>query len=156
MKKFFCFFILGAVLFSCDGKRPDSGILEFDLTVLSVQKNASVEVSGGEGTVLSGKTDESGSVSFGAVRSIGELKVKVCGGTVALVSSDVDVAWNGCSEGTVKAVNEKNIVAVVDFLSTFIEKYRSETSCSEWFEYLDIAGDAFPELQRSLTDATKR
>lgn len=156
MKKFLCFFILGAVLFSCDGKRPDSGILEFDLTVLSVQKNASVEVSGGEGTVLSGKTDESGSVSFGAVRSIGELKVKVCGGTVALVSSDVDVAWNGCTEGTVKAVNEKNIVAVVDFLSTFIEKYRSETSCSEWFEYLDIAGDAFPELQSSLTDATKR
>ena len=54
------------------------------------------------------------------------------------------------------AAEEKNIVVTVDFFSSFIEKYRSLTSKSEWSAYLDISGDVFPELQSSLTDATKR
>ena len=160
MKKIFCFFVFCLLIFSfvvsCDGKRPENGVLEFNLTVRALQKNASVEVSGGETSVLSGKTDETGEIRFESVRNIGELKVKVCGGTVDLVSSEEAVAWNGCSERSVKAADEKNIVAVVDFLSSFIEKYNSETSESEWFEYLDISGDVFPECQNSLTDASKR
>lgn len=159
MKKIFYFFFCSALFLcavSCDGKRPDNGILEFDLTVRSVQKNASVEVLDGKNAILSGKTDETGAAVFGSVRNIGDLKVKVCGGAVDLVSSEEAVAWNGCSEGSVVAADEKSIVVVVDFLSSFIEKYRSDTSQSEWFEYLDITGDVFPELQNSLTDAAKR
>ena len=152
---FFCLALLSTVV-SCDGKRPDNGILEFDVAVRTVQKNAQVKVFDGETEVLSGETDENGEIRFESVRNIGDLKVKVCGGTVALVSSDEPVAWNGCNESSVKAAEEKNIVVVVDFFSSFIEKYRSVTSKSEWFDYLDISGDVFPELQSSLTDATKR
>lgn len=159
MKKIFYFFFcitLFSLAVSCDGKRPDNGILEFDLTVKSIQKNASVKVFDGETEILSGETDDSGAAGFESVRNIGELRVKVCGGAVDLVSSSEAVAWNGCSEGSVVAADEKNIVVIVDFLSSFIEKYRSETSQTEWFDYLDISGDVFPELQNSLTDAAKR
>ena len=159
MKRIFYFFFslaLFSLAVSCDGKRPDNGIFEFDLTVQGVQKNASVEILDGENLILSGKTDEKGEIRFESVRNIGDLKVKVCGGAVDLVSSKEAVAWNGCSESTVKAVEEKNIIVIVDFLSSFIGKYRSETSQREWFEYLDISGDVFPELQNSLTDAAKR
>lgn len=159
MKKILYFFFclaLFPLIVSCDGKRPDNGILEFDLTVKSVQNNASVEVLEGENVILSGKTDENGAIRFESVRNIGDLKVRVCGGTVVLVSSNEAVAWNGCSESGVRAADEKNITVVVDFLSSFIGKYRSETSQKEWFEYLDITGDVFPELQNSLTDAVKR
>ena len=159
MKKIFYFFftlILFSIAVSCDGKRPDNGILEFDLTIRSIQKNASVEVFGGETSILSGKTDETGVVHFESVRNIGDLKIKVCGGTVDLVSSKEAVAWNGCGESSVKAVEEKNIVVVIDFFSSFIEKYKSDAAQAEWFDYLDITGDVFPELQSSLTDATKR
>ena len=159
MKKIFCFFLCSALFFlavSCDGKRPDNGILEFDLMVRSLQKNASVEVLSEDRAILSGKTDENGMARFGSVRNIGGLKIKVCGGTVDLVSSKESVAWNGCMEKSVRAAEEVEVTAVVDFLSTFIGKYRAETSQTEWFEYLDISGDVFPELQSSLTDATKR
>ena len=159
MKKIFYFFFCFALFLfavSCDGKRPDNGVLEFDLTIKAVQKNASVEVLDGKTVILSGKTDEKGEIRFESVRNIGDLKVKVCGGAVDLVSSSEAVAWNGCCEKNIKASDEKNIVVVVDFLSSFIEKYRSETSQTEWFEYLGIIGDVFPELQNSLTDAAKR
>jgi hypothetical protein len=145
-----------SLLVSCDGKRPENGILEFTLSVKSVQKNASVEVLSGETVVLSGKTDETGEIRFESVRNIGGLKLKVCGGTVDLVSSDEVVAWNGCMEKSLIIAEEKEVSAVVDFLSAFIEKYRSEAAQSEWLTYLDISGDVFPELQSSLTDATKR
>ena len=157
MKKILCFFIvLLSLIVSCDGKRPENGILEFDLAVKSIQKNASVEVFSGETVILSGKTDDAGEIRFESVRNIGGLKIKVCGGTVFLVSSDEAVAWNGCMEKSLRIAEEKEVTAVVDFLSTFIGKYRAETSQTEWFEYLDISGDVFPELQSSLTDATKR
>ena len=159
MKKIFCFFLCSALFFlavSCDGKRPDNGILEFDLMVRSLQKNASVEVLSEERAVLSGHTDENGIARFESVRNIGGLKIKVCGGTVDLVSSKEAVAWNGCMEKSVRAAEEAEVTAVVDFLSTFIERYRSDVSQKEWFDYLDISGDVFPELQTSLTDATKR
>ena len=159
MKKIFCFFFSSALFFlavSCDGKRPDNGILEFDLMVRSLQKNASVEVLSEERAVLSGHTDENGSARFESVRNIGALKIKVCGGTIDLVSSKEAVAWNGCMEKSVRAAEEAEVNAVVDFLSSFIEKYRSDASQAEWFDYLDISGDVFPELQNSLTDAAKR
>lgn len=157
MKKIRCFFIvLLLLLVSCDGKRPENGILEFDLAVKSIQKNASVEVLSGETAILSGKTDERGEICFESVRNIGGLKIKVCGGTVDLVSSDEAVAWNGCLEKSLRIAEEKEVMAVVDFLSAFIEKYRSDEAQTEWFTYLDISGDVFPELQTSLTDATKR
>ena len=159
MKKIFYFFFSLALFLSavsCDGKRPDNGILEFNLTVKSIQKNAQVKVFEGETEILSGETDDSGAAGFESVRNIGELRVKVCGGAVDLVSSGEAVAWNGCSESSVVATDEKNIIVIVDFLSSFIEKYRSETSRTEWFDYLDISGDVFPELQNSLTDAAKR
>ena len=159
MKKifyFFLFLVLFSLAVSCDGKRPDNGILEFDLTIKAVQKNASVEVLDGKTVILSGKTDEAGVLRLESVRNIGDLKVKVCGGAVGLVSSNEPVAWNGCNETGVHAADDKNIIVIVDFLSSFIEKYRSETSQTEWFEYLDISGDVFPELQNSLTDAAKR
>ena len=152
---FFCI-VLFFLVVSCDGKRPDNGILEFDLTVQAIQKNAQVEILDGENVILSGKTGENGTVRFESVRNIGDLKVKVCGGSIDLVSSSEAVAWNGCSEASVMAADEKNILVAVDFFSSFIEKYRSETSQAEWFEYLGISGDVFPELQSSLTDATKR
>ncbi len=157
MRKILYFFVvLLSFLASCDGKRPSNGILEFDLTVRSIQKNASVEVLNGETAILSGKTDDTGEIRFDAVQNIGDLKVKVCGGTVDLVSSEEAVAWNGCMEKSLRIAEEKEVSAVVDFLSTFIEKYRSDAARSEWFSYLGISGDAFPELQSSLTDATKR
>ncbi len=160
MRKFFMhFFFCTALLvsiFSCEGKRPENGVLEFSFTVKTIQKNASVEVWSGETAVLSGKTDDTGEIRFESVQNIGDFKVRVCGGTVDLVSSDEAVAWNGCMEKSVRIAEDAGATAVVDFLSTFIEKYSSETSQSEWFNYLDISGDVFPELQTSLTDATKR
>lgn len=157
MRKLSCFFIvLLSLIVSCDGKRPENGILEFTLSVKSVQKNATVEVFSGETAILSGKTDDAGEIRFESVRNIGGLKLKVCGGTVDLVSSGETVAWNGCMEKSLRIAEEKEVLAVIDFLSTFIEKYRSDTAQSEWFSYLDISGDVFPELQSSLTDATKR
>ena len=159
MKKILYFFfclVLFLLAISCDGKRPDNGILEFDLTVKSIQKNAQVEILDGENLILSGKTDENGDARFESVQNIGGLKIKVCGGTVDLISSKEPVAWNGCMEKSVRVADDAEVKAVVDFLSTFIGKYRAETSQTEWFEYLDISGDIFPELQSSLSDATKR
>ena len=160
MKKIFYFFVSCFVVFSfavsCAGKRPENGILEFNLSVRSIQKNALVEVLSGETVIIAGKTDEKGEVNFESMQNIGDLRIKVCGGAIDLISSKEPVAWNGCMEKSVRASEDVEVTAVVDFLSTFIEKYRSETSLSEWFEYLDISGDVFPELQSSLTDATKR
>ena len=141
---------------SCDGKRPDNGILEFDLTVRSLQKNAEVGIFRGESPVASGKTDEKGEYTFLSIQESGDFNVKVCGGTIDLVSSAEPVAWNGCTERSVKIGENSETTVTVDFLSSFIEKYDSETSRKEWFEYLGISGDVFPELQSSLTDATKR
>lgn len=154
--RFFVFALFFCLILSCDGKRPDNGILEFNLSVKSVQKNAAVEISGTDGVVASGKTGEDGSCEFNSLQNIGDLTVKVCGGTVDLVSSDEAVAWNGCTVGNVKTGESGDIVIVIDFISSFAEKYNSETALKEWFDYLDISGDAKPELQNTLTDATKR
>ncbi|MBO4698525.1 hypothetical protein J5690_02810 [bacterium] len=159
MRKICCFcwlVLLFCIVISCDGKRPDNGVLEFNLGVKAVQKNASVEVSSGNSVVATGKTDDFGEVVFSSLQSIGEFSVKVCGGTVGLVSSQEPVAWNGCSERKVKVGETAEIVVIIDFLSSFVEKYGSETSQKEWFDYLDISGDAKPELQNTLTDSTKR
>ncbi|MBP5407221.1 hypothetical protein J6Z19_08775 [bacterium] len=141
---------------SCGGKRPYNGTLEFDITLKTIQKNAEVSVLSGKTVIAAGKTDEEGECRFDSVRNIGDLVIKICGGTVDLVSSDEAVAWNGCMEKGVKTGESGEIKATVDFLSAFIEKYESETSESEWFGYLDISADAYPELQSSLTDATRR
>ena len=150
------FFLLSCAIVSCEGKRPDNGILEFSLTVKSIQKNAEVQVLSGEEVVATGKTDESGIAEFSSLQNIGGFVVKVCGGTVDLVSSEEETAWNGCMEKSVRTGEAGEIEAIVDFVSTFIVKYNSETSAEEWFSYLDISGDAVPELQSSLTDSTKR
>ena len=148
--------LLFCILVSCEGKRPDNGVLEFNLGVKAVQKNASVEILSGNSVIASGKTDESGEIVFSSLQNIGEFYVKVCGGTVTLVSSPEPVAWNGCTERKVKAGDSGEIVLIIDFLSSFIEKYKSGTSQKEWFDYLDVSGDAEAELQNTLTDATKR
>ena len=152
----FFFLLLVCGIFSCSGKRPDSGILEFDITVKAIQKNAGVEILSGKTVIATGRTDESGVAKFNSLKNIGGFVVRVCGGTVDLVSSDEAVAWNGCMEKSIETGESGEITATVDFLSTFVEKYGSETSESEWFSYLDISGDAAPEFQSSLTDATKR
>ena len=151
----FCLLLLGVIV-SCSGKRPDNGTLEFNLTVKAIQKNAEVQVLSGETVIASDKTDKTGGCRFDSLRNIGDLLVKVCGGTVDLVSSEEEVAWNGCMEKKIKTGEGGEIEAVVDFVSTFIGKYSSETSAEEWFSYLGISGDAVPELQSSLTDSTKR
>jgi len=151
----FCFLLLGMIV-SCSGKRPDNGTLEFNLTVKAIQKNAEVQVLSGETVIASEKTDKTGGCRFDSLRNIGDLLVKVCGGTVDLVSSEEDTAWNGCMEKKIKTGEGGEIEVVVDFVSTFIGKYKSETSAEEWFSYLGISGDAVPELQSSLTDSTKR
>ena len=159
MRKIYRFFVSAlffCLILSCDGKRPDNGILEFNLSVKSVQKNAAVEISGTDGVVASGKTDENGGCEFNSLQNIGDLTVKVCGGTVDLVSSDETVAWNGCTVGNVKTGESGDIAVVIDFISSFAEKYESETALKEWFNYLDISVDVKPELQNTLTDATKR
>ena len=152
----FFFLLLVCGIFSCSGKRPNGGTFEFDITVKAIQKNAGVEILSGENVIAAGRTDESGAAEFNSLQNIGAFIVRVCGGTVDLVSSDEAVAWNGCMEKSVETGESGKITATVDFVSTFIEKYSSESSAGEWFSYLDISGDAYPELQSSLTDATKR
>lgn len=159
MRKIYCFcglVLLFCFVVSCGGKRPDNGVLEFNIGVKAVQKNASVEISSGNSLIAKGKTDDSGESVFSSLRNTGEFSIKVCGGTVDLVPSQEPVAWNGCSERKVKVGETGEIVVIIDFLSSFIEKYRSGTSQKEWFDYLDISGDVKPELQNTLTDATKR
>lgn len=156
IKKFSFFFLIFCVIVSCSGKRLKNGTLEFDLTVRAIQKNAEVQVLSGDEVIASGKTDTAGGCRFDSVRNIGDLLVKVCGGTVGLVSSEEETAWNGCMEKKIKTGDGGEIEVVVDFVSTFIGKYSPETSEEEWFSYLDVSGDAVPELQSGLTDSTKR
>ena len=153
---FFFFFLIFCAAVSCSGKRPKNGTLEFDFTVRAIQKNAEVQILSGEEVVASGKTDESGVAKFSSLQNIGGFVVKVCGGTVGLVSSEEETAWNGCMKKKIKTGDGGEIGAIVDFVSTFIERYNSETSEEEWYSYLDISGDAVAEVQSSLTDSTKR
>ncbi|HPG35370.1 MAG TPA: hypothetical protein PLG63_03465, partial [bacterium] len=156
MKKFFLTALIPVVLFSCDTKRPDVENLEYSLTVNSIQNGANVEVLDGETVVVSGTTDESGAVTFSGLNAVKTLTVKVCKGTATLVSSADPVAWTGCNETEFTPEDKQDIVVTVDFLSTFISKYDSETSTEEWMDYLGLTTLTSPTLQTSLTDSTKR
>lgn len=156
MKKFFLTALIPVVLFSCDTKRPDVENLEYSLTVNSIQNGANVEVLDGETVVVSGTTDESGAVTFSGLNAVKTLTVKVCKGTATLVSSADPVAWTGCNETEFTPEDKQDVVVTVDFLSTFISKYDSETATEEWQTYLDITTLPSPALQSSLTDASKR
>ncbi|HPY14348.1 MAG TPA: hypothetical protein PLI61_05540, partial [bacterium] len=156
MKKFFLTALIPVVLFSCDTKRPDVENLEYSLTVNSIQNGANVEVLDGETVVVSGTTDESGAVTFSGLNAVKTLTVKVCKGTATLVSSADPVAWTGCNETEFTPEDKQDVVVTVDFLSTFISKYDSETSTEEWMDYLGLTTLTSPTLQTSLTDSTKR
>ena len=160
MKRFFSsfiFFIIFAIfIFSCDSKRPDTDSFEYSLSVYSIQADADVEILDGEKTVTTAKTDENGEVSFESLNAVSNLKVKVCGGTANLVSSGESVAWTGCSEAMFTPSEKETNSVTVDFLSTFIANYGSQTSSQEWMDYLSVTTLPPPTLQTSLTDSTKR
>lgn len=141
---------------SCDSKRPDEGNFEYSLTVNSIQVNADVEILDGTKSVSTGITDENGIVNFGSLNVVSNLRIKVCGGTVNLVSISKPVAWTGCNEIMFTPVEKEANSVVVDFLSTLITNYDSETSTQEWMDYLDVTTLSTPTLQTSLTDSTKR
>ncbi len=145
------------IVVSCDSKRPESkGEFNYSLRVSSIQILADVEVKEGDEIIQSGVTDESGKIVFSDVRALTDLTVKICGGTVKLVSGTEPVAWTGCMEASFKPVDVDEISVTVDIFSTFISKYDSETRTEEFQEYLDITTLPAPVLQTSLTDATKR
>ncbi|HQN72819.1 MAG TPA: hypothetical protein PLB16_05350, partial [bacterium] len=156
MKKFFLTVFTAIIFLSCDTKRPDVEDLEYSLTVNSIQNNATVEVLDGETVIVSGATDESGTVTFSGLNAVKTLTVKVCKGTATLVSSADPVAWTGCNETEFTPEDKQDIVVTVDFLSTFISKYDSDTSTEEWMDYLGLTTLTSPTLQTSLTDSTKR
>jgi|GEM_PF-3499613 len=156
MKLFFSFLITSLFVFSCESKRPDANSFEYSLIVNSIQKNADVEILDGEKSVSTAVTDENGAVSFDSLSVVSNLKIKVCGGTVNLVSSEEPVAWTGCNETMFTPVEKETNTVVVDFLSTFITSYACKTSTQEWIDYLDITTLSTPILQTSLTDSTKR
>ncbi|HSW59545.1 MAG TPA: hypothetical protein VLJ60_02035, partial [bacterium] len=156
MKKLFLTALIPVVFFSCDTKRPDVENLEYSLTVNSVQNGAAVEVLDKETVIVSGTTDDKGTVKFSELKEVKALTVKVCKGTVALVSSADPVAWTGCNQADFVPEDKQEIVLTVDFLSTFISKYDSETSTEEWMAYLSLTTLTSPALQTSLTDSTKR
>ena len=150
-------FILTVILFfSCDSKRPDADSFEYSLSVYSIQADADVEILDGEKTVITAKTDENGEVNFESLNAVSNLEIKVCGGTVNLVSSNESVAWTGCSEAVFTPVEKETNSITVDFLSTFIVNYESQTSAQEWMDYLGVTTLSSPTLQTSLTDSTKR
>ena len=156
------FFIAGvfqALIFviSCDSKRPEStGEFNYSVKISSVQILADVEIKEGDEIIQSGVTDESGNIEFSDVKALTDLTVKICGGTVKLISSTEPVAWTGCMESSFKPADVDEISITVDIFSTFISKYDSGTAVSEFQEYLDITTLPAPALQTSLTDATKR
>jgi len=144
-------------LLSCDSNRPESkGEFNYSLKVSSIQILADVEIKEGDEVIQSGVTDESGNVVFSDVKALTDLTVKICGGTVKLISSTEPVAWTGCMEASFKPADVDEISVTVDILSTFISKYDSETRIEEFQEYLNITTLPAPALQTSLTDATKR
>jgi len=156
MRLLFSFLIMSLFLFSCESKRPDTDNFEYSLTVNSIQKNADVEILDGEKSVSAAVTDENGTVNFNSLNVVSNLRIKVCGGTVNLVSSDESVAWTGCNETKFTPLEKETNSVVVDFLSTFITNYDYETSTQEWVDYLDVTTLSTPTLQTSLTDSTKR
>lgn len=160
MKQLFFIAVIFAafiLLLSCDSKRPEStGEFNYSLKISSIQILADVEVKEGDEVIQSGVTDESGNVVFSDVKALTDLTVKICGGTVKLISSTEPVAWTGCMESSFKPVDVDEISVTVDIFSTFTAKYNSATAVSEFQEYLDITTLPAPALQTSLTDATKR
>ena len=145
------------VFYSCESKRPDStGEFNYSLKISSIQILADVEIKEGESVIDSGVTDESGTITFTGIKALRDITVKVCGGTVKLVTSEAPTAWTGCMESVIKPTDVDEIAVTVDILSTFISKYDSETSTEEWQNYLDMTTLPSPALQSSLTDASKR
>ena len=154
--KFSVYILLATLIFSCDSKRPDADSFEYSLSVYSIQADADVEILDKDKTVTTAKTDENGEVNFKSLNAVSNLKIKICGGTVNLVSNEESVAWTGCSEAMFTPVEKETNSVTVDFLSTFIANYGSQTSSQEWMDYLGVTTLPPPTLQTSLTDSTKR
>ena len=153
--------LLGLVVsLSCGGTRPGNGEnFEIDITGTSILRNAEVTLYCDEKEIAATTTDVNGVFEFMKVQSLTNLRIQVCKGAFYSVATDSDVSFTGCLEHYIPQTQE-SVSVVVDFLSTFVTKYNEmleeKTALEEWQEYLSITTLAAPELQNSLTDATKR
>lgn len=163
MKKtlFFLFvFLLVFVAASCGDKRPkDSKNFQIAISGTSILKNAEVTLSSDGKEVGKTTTSEEGTFELSDIESATGLNIAVCKGAFHSVAADSDVNFTGCLEHYIPQTAE-NVSVVVDFLSSFVTKYNEmleeKTALEEWSEYLSITTSPVPELQSSLTDATKR
>ncbi|MFO7736075.1 MAG: hypothetical protein R6W70_07660 [bacterium] len=153
----FCCFITSMSFFifiSCSkGSRPDIGDFKTDISGRSILKKADVVITESDGEKsFTAKTDEEGFFEV-AVDIIGNVEVEVCGGKY--LTSDDEISFSGCLKNSFEVEDKKQYSVVVDFISTFISSYESDTDRQEWYDYLDISGSIFPEEENSLTDSAK-
>ena len=158
--KLFTMLLVLVVSLSCGGTRPGNGEnFEIDITGTSILRNAEVTLYCDEKEIAATTTDVNGVFEFMKVQSLTNLRIQVCKGAFYSVATDSDVSFTGCLEHYIPQTQE-SVSVVVDFLSTFVTKYNEmleeKTALEEWQEYLSITTLAAPELQNSLTDATKR
>ena len=158
--KLFTMLLVLVVSLSCGGTRPGNGEnFEIDITGTSILRNAEVTLYCDEKEIAATTTDVNGVFEFMKVQSLTNLRIQVCKGAFYSVATDSDVSFTGCLEHYIPQTQE-SVSVVVDFLSTFVTKYNEmleeKTALAEWQEYLSITTLSAPELQNSLTDATKR
>ena len=163
MKKtlFFLFvFLLVFIAASCGDKRPgNSETFQITISGTSILHNAEVTLTSDGKEVATTTTNEEGTFELSDIESATGLNISVCKGAFHSVAADSDVNFTGCLQHYIPQTAE-NVSVVVDFLSSFITKYNEileeKTALEEWSEYLSMTTSPVPELQSSLTDATKR
>lgn len=162
MKKtlFFLFVFLLVFIASCGDKRPgNSETFQIAISGTSILHNAEVTLTSDGKEVAKTTTNEEGTFELSDIESATGLLISVCKGAFYSVAADSDVNFTGCLEHYIPQTAE-NVSVVVDFLSSFVTKYNEileeKTALEEWSEYLSMTTSPAPELQSSLTDATKR
>lgn len=158
--KLFTILFVVAALTSCGSKRPETNEnFQISISGTSILKNAEVALYSDGKEVATTTTDENGAFELSEVESATGLNISVCKGAFHSVAADSDVSFTGCLNHYIPQTQE-SVSVVVDFLSTFITKYNEiieeKTALEEWSEYLSMTTSPAPELQSSLTDATKR
>lgn len=158
--KLFTMLFVVAALTSCGSKRPETNEnFQISISGTSILKGAEVALFSDGKEVATTTTDENGAFELSEVESATGLNISVCKGAFHSVAADSDVSFTGCLNHYIPQTQE-SVSVVVDFLSTFITKYNEiieeKTALEEWSEYLSMTTSPAPELQSSLTDATKR
>lgn len=156
MKKRGLLLLLVFLFVSCGDKRPDNTEnFTISLNILSPLEGGVVTVFDGEKEIAQGTISE-GFVELLDISTANVVRVTVCKGVVNLVSREEGVEFGGCLVSLLMvSEKEQQYEVVVDFLSTLVASYLSQTAEREWLDYLGMESAVSLSDDLSLTDAAK-